>query len=159
MLSINYAKKLGFSLIELVITVLVATLLAAIAFPTYQQHIVASKRKSAMNMLLSHAAVIERFKANHGFSYQCLSLQTSTCTIKGQTFNVTPVISSFIPPDTNSPDYELSVKVYNNGKAYELTANPSSFSSQKDDGPIVLHSDGQRLWNGQNCWPINNKTC
>ena len=56
-------KNSGFSLIELMIVVAIAGILAGIAIPAYQSHILKSHRADAQTILLDMAARQERFIA------------------------------------------------------------------------------------------------
>ena len=56
----------GFTLIELMIVVVVLTLLAAIAIPTYSNQIRKSRRSEAKSALLDLAGREERFMATNG---------------------------------------------------------------------------------------------
>lgn len=53
--------KKGFTLIELMIVVLVIAVLAAIAYPSYQQHVVKSRRAAAQACMQEVAQFMERY--------------------------------------------------------------------------------------------------
>lgn len=55
----------GVTLIELLITVLIVSILAAIAYPNYRQHVERSKRNEAKAALLQIATNQERFYLNN----------------------------------------------------------------------------------------------
>lgn len=55
----------GFSLIELMITVLIIAVLAAIAYPSYQNHVVKTRRAAAAACALEMAQYMERFYATN----------------------------------------------------------------------------------------------
>ncbi len=56
----------GFTLIELMITVAVVGILAAIAYPSYQEYILRSRRVEAQSLLGEAAARQERWRAQNG---------------------------------------------------------------------------------------------
>lgn len=60
----------GFTLVELMVTIVVGAILAAIAIPSYQSQIRKSRRTEARNAVLDAAAREERFFATHNFYSQ-----------------------------------------------------------------------------------------
>lgn len=51
----------GFTLVEMIIVVLIISVIAAIAYPAYQNSVVNSRRKAAEGCLLEQAQFMERF--------------------------------------------------------------------------------------------------
>jgi len=62
---VRNAEK-GFTLIELMITVAIVGILAAIAYPSYTEYVLRSRRVEAQNLLNDAAARQERWKAQNG---------------------------------------------------------------------------------------------
>ena len=58
-------KKKGFTFIELMIAVLIASILAAIAFPAFQSFLRKGKRVDGVTSLLSVQSAQEKFRANN----------------------------------------------------------------------------------------------
>jgi type IV pilus assembly protein PilE len=59
----------GFTLVELVITMVIAAILAAIAIPSYSSYILKSRRTEAKSALLNMASLEERFfSTNNAYS-------------------------------------------------------------------------------------------
>lgn len=60
------SKLHGFTLIELMITVAVVAILSAIAYPSYQEYVLRSRRVEAQSLLGEAAARQERWRAQNG---------------------------------------------------------------------------------------------
>ncbi|MGJ7526998.1 type IV pilin protein [Variovorax sp. GB1P17] len=56
----------GFTLIELMITVAIVAILAAIAYPSYMEYVMRSRRVEGQNLLNDAAARQERWRAQNG---------------------------------------------------------------------------------------------
>ena len=60
-----YRKRLGFTLIELMITVAIIGILAAIAYPSYQTYVLQSRRADAIAGLLNLQQQVEKWRVNN----------------------------------------------------------------------------------------------
>ena len=94
-------KKLGFTLIELMITVAIVGILASIAYPTYQDSVMKSRRVDAQGALLVYANTMERYftvnntyvdaPTNSGTTYYDITISTNPAvTASTYTLNATP---------------------------------------------------------------------
>lgn len=140
--SARYACN-GFTLIELMIVVVVVGILAAIAYPSYQEYVNRSKRADAKNALLEIASRQERFYFDNN---------TYTTDLTGD---------GSLNYGTTSPDgyYTLSVAAGPSGSiasSYEITATPAAPFNDADCGNLSLDSRGQQGKTGSapldRCW-------
>jgi len=72
-------KNQGFTLIELMIVVAIVGILAAVAFPAYQEHVRKAHRAEAQGVLLEAAQFMERwFTTNNRYDTAALPAALST---------------------------------------------------------------------------------
>lgn len=105
-------KAKGFTLIELMIVVAIVGILAAIAYPAYQQYVIDARRADGHSALLALQMAMEKYRgscptyaANIGSADNC-----GTSTVNG--FAV-----------SRDQHYNLAISG-NTGNAYTLTATP-----------------------------------
>ncbi|WP_319016822.1 type IV pilin protein [Diaphorobacter aerolatus] len=130
------AKEQGFTLIELMITVAVVGILAAIAFPSYQEYVMRSRRVEGQKMLMEAAARQERWRAQNG-SYA----------------DEVPKLN--IPSKSENGYYTLTVETPVAGDGgYTLTAKPESIQAKDKCGTYKLTASGTKSASGTatNCW-------
>jgi type IV pilus assembly protein PilE len=89
----------GFTLIEVMITVAIVAILAAIAYPSYQSHVVKTRRKAAEACLVELAQWMERYYTTN-MKYQGASLPSTQCQTELQdhydfAFSGTPDATSY----------------------------------------------------------------
>ncbi|ENW97683.1 type IV pilin protein [Acinetobacter sp. NIPH 298] len=124
-----YYKKKGFTLIELMIVVAIVAILAAIAYPSYQDYVKRTKRADAQAEMMDIAHRLSQYKV--------VNRNYSSATING-------IYGTNVIPKSGVALYDLDLIV--TASTWTLTALPIVTSAQKDDGILILNSEGQKCW-------------
>lgn len=126
-------RNSGFSLIELMIAVAVIAILAAIAMPMYQQHVVKTRRGAAAACLMEMAQFMERYHTSE-MTYAGASLPDTTCT--GETEDHYTIA---LVPDTAAP-----------ATAFVITATAEGAQATRDAecGDLSINQAGTRTVSG-----------
>ncbi len=127
-------KQKGFTLIEILITLVILAILASIAITSYQSYILRSHRTDAMKLLLDTAGTQESY---YSFKYK----YTDSLDELGLRSN-----------KSDYGYYQLSIQLANNGKSYILTATPVGSQVTDSCGSFQLYSDGTRQASKEGCW-------
>src|SRR5690606_34380436 len=128
--------KSGFTLIELMIVVATIAILAAIAYPSYQNYKIRTNRVEAQAELTFIAQRMNDYKgANGSFAGASVAQLYGSTTIP-KTNGLYDV--AFDPSPTEA-------------SKWTLVAKPKTGTIQKDNGWLCLNYKGERLWvRGQN---------
>lgn len=117
----------GFTLIELMITVAVIAIIAAVAIPSYRQHVVRSKRSAAQAVMMDIAnRQQQHLIANRTFA------DTATLTANG-----------YVLPEEARGSYTWAVSTTtpsDGPPTFLITLTP--FGGQADDGALTLNEQG-----------------
>jgi len=138
----NMDRAPGFTLMELIITMVIVGILAAIAIPSYQDSVKKAKRSDAQGALLSFANAMERHFTTNG-------TYLGAGTTAGNTGAPT-IFSSTSPLDGGAAAYNLTISAVT-ASTYTLTATATG--SMTGDGNLTLTNTGVRTWRGAAGWP------
>lgn len=131
-------RNKGFTLIELMVVVAVLGILAAVAFPSYQQYVLRSNRAEGQALLSNVAARQERY-----FS-------------QNNTYATTPAQLNLASANSDNNVYQLGIN-RTSATEYILTAQPIN-AQTKDTGcgNLTLNQAGARGVSGSKavneCW-------
>lgn len=118
----------GFTLMELMIVVVVVAILAAVALPGYQQHVMKGRRAAAQDLMMTIAAKEEQHLADR-------RAYSSSLTNLGVT--IAPEISAY---------YTITVSLDSPPNPWwKVTATPVAGSAQASDATLELYSDGTKV--------------
>ncbi|HMW41936.1 MAG TPA: type IV pilin protein [Plasticicumulans sp.] len=139
----------GFTLMELMITVAIVGILAAIAYPSYQDSVRKSRRGDAKAALLENAGFMERYYSTN-FRYTATAGTADCPTLPVQC----------LPREVASASCGTDTRVYYTiagtcaNLTFTLTATPKPGSPQASDtcGSLTVDQTGARTPTTSGCW-------
>jgi type IV pilus assembly protein PilE len=126
---VNRPKAAGFSLLELMIVIVIVAILAAVAYPSYQQHIVRTNRAAAQQYLLEVSSL------QHQFILDNRSYATTLATLGSS------------PATAISDNYTVTITGVNNTASpptFTLQAAPKSGTTQEGSDTLTVNHLGQK---------------
>nr|WP_077525246.1 type IV pilin protein [Pseudomonas resinovorans] len=133
----------GFTLIELMITVAVVAILAAIAIPSYQGHVRRTACEDAKGALTGLANAMERFRSQQGTYLAAAAGGADT--------GAPSIFANQSPVDGTPKQFDLTISAAT-ASTYTLTAAPIAGSILAGQGSLTLTSAGVRAGNA----PLGN---
>lgn len=139
----------GFTLLELMIAVAIIGILAAIAYPNYEEQVRKSRRAECTVALAGLASAMERHYTANGFSYE------GAATGGGNTGS--PAVYSTTCPSGGGPiSYNLTITA-SSASTYSLSATPTGPQTGDRCGTLTLNEMGVRGVTGAaadaaSCW-------
>ena len=122
----------GFTLIELMITVVIIGVLAAIAWPSYQGFVEQGRRSDGQGALMDTAQALERCYTTYG------AYDDTDCDV---TF----------PRDSSEGHYEITAPTLSD-TTFTLEATPQGVQASDDCGDLTLAHTGAKGSDGTDCW-------
>jgi len=117
-----FQKNKGFTLIEIMITVVILGIIVAVALPSYQNYIQKSRRVEAKNLLMKINAEQEKYYFDNNAYFDDAYLKTQSW-VKLQNGNVI----------TENGFYQVSLSSTDLRADFLATATPSASSTQVND--------------------------
>lgn len=141
-------KQKGFTLIELMIVVAIVGIISAIAYPSYEQYVIRSKRNEAMAALTNAVQAMERYRAAN-FSYEVND-------------GLATIFATTVPVDGGAAYYNLTLT--SSATTYTITATPTGSMAGRDNvngqaGVLSIDQSGTRSWGNKACWPEGTNDC
>ncbi|PRB80259.1 type IV pilin protein [Pseudomonas sp. MYb185] len=125
----------GFTLIELMLVVVVIGILAAIALPSYQEHVRQTRRAEVTAVLLENAQLLERHYTRHGGydSGTVSGLASQSPATGNAVFSIVPTLAA---------------------ESFTLTATavPGGIMAGDACASYTLNQVGQRTPTDRKCW-------
>ncbi len=124
-------RNSGFTLIELMITVAIVAILAAIAYPSYKQYVIRANRSEAQAYLMDLSQRQQQYLMDaRAYADSVTTLGVSQPGRVANNYTITITVGSGLPP------------------SFTITATPKSGTVQSSDGTLSINQAGTKQWTG-----------
>ncbi|WP_417536847.1 type IV pilin protein [Methylophaga sp.] len=131
------SRSRGFTLIELMIVVAIIGIIAAIAYPSYRQNVMATHRTNAQADLMELAQWMERKYLQQNYDY---------------TGGGTPTLPQTQSPETGTAMYNLTLSAVTKNE-FTLQATPVGGQTEDRCKTLTLeHTGEKKASGGSDCW-------
>lgn len=131
-------KIRGFTLIELMITIAIVAILAAIALPSYDRFVKRTRRADGHELMMRIAAAEERFYTNRN------------------TYSDDIATDLGLSDTSEKGHYVVAAALGAGGQTYVLTATPQNNQSTDKCANLTINNVGFKDWSGDDsngkCW-------
>lgn len=128
----------GFTLIEVMITVAIVGILAAVAVPSYTKSVQKTQRSVAKGIVMEQAQLLERF-------YTASQAGTFTGGPGADTVSPKGATGSAVR-------YNIKTSIADGGATYTVTATPTTQQSSDECGTLVMTNTGKQTASKAGCW-------
>lgn len=139
-------KHSGFTLIELMIALAIASILAAIAYPSYQDSVRKSRRADCEGALVAFSGAMERyFTTNNSYTGAGPA---------GADTGAPTIYATQCPVDGGNPSYNLTIQAAT-ATTYTLQAAPVNAQANDSCGTLTLTQANVKAASGgtvATCW-------
>ncbi len=132
----NNRSHSGFTLIELMIGLVIISILAAVAYPAYTDHVKRGYHSEALGVITAISAALE--------VYAAASSQGN--------YSGASIAALYDPADKHAVTdvYDFELNPASPAASYSIQAVPKTAGPLANEGPIIIYWDGRKGWDSDN---------